>query len=137
MLTSALAGQKFYRSALLRSKRSTDANAVRAPAIANWMEMLARPGFSQRAVMRYRHRDGQYIWFEVEHSNVLNDPAVRLVRSEMVDVSERMDAIEQLRAGEQLLRRLTEAGSTRRPPSMRSWVPRRSRAPGRRFPETG
>ena len=26
--------------------------------IANWMEMLARPGFSQRAVMRYRYRDG-------------------------------------------------------------------------------
>jgi diguanylate cyclase (GGDEF)-like protein/PAS domain S-box-containing protein len=81
----------------------------RGSAIANWMEMLARPGFNQRAVMRYRHRDGQYIWFEVEHSNVLNDPARRLVRSEMVDVSERMDAIEQLRAGEQLLRRLTEA----------------------------
>jgi PAS domain S-box-containing protein len=81
----------------------------RSLAIANWMEMLSRPGFSQRAVTRYRHRDGQYIWFEVEHSNELNDPARRLVRSEMVDVSERMDAIEQLCAGEQLLRRLTEA----------------------------
>jgi diguanylate cyclase (GGDEF)-like protein/PAS domain S-box-containing protein len=81
----------------------------RAPAIANWMEMLGRPGLSQRAIMRYRHRDGQYIWFEVTHSNLLNDPAQRLVRSEMVDVSERMDATERLRAGEQLLRRLTEA----------------------------
>ncbi len=81
----------------------------RALAIANWMEMLSRPGFSQRAIMRYRHRDGQYIWFEITHSNLLNDPAHRLVRSEMVDVSERMDAVEGLRAGEQLLRRLTEA----------------------------
>jgi PAS domain S-box-containing protein len=81
----------------------------RPPAIANWMETLGRPGFSQRAIVRYRHRDGQYIWFEVTHSNLLNDPPQRLVRSEMVDVSERMDATERLRAGEQLLRRLTEA----------------------------
>jgi PAS domain S-box-containing protein len=65
----------------------------RGLAIANWMEMLARPGFSQRAVMRYRYRDGQYIWFEVEHSNELNEPTRRLVRSQMVDVSERMDPI--------------------------------------------
>jgi PAS domain-containing protein len=59
--------------------------------------------------VRYRDRDGQSIWFEVTHSNLLNDQAHRVVRSEMVDVSERMDAVERLRAGEQLLRRLTEA----------------------------
>jgi PAS domain-containing protein len=59
--------------------------------------------------MRYRHRNGQSIWFEITHSNLLNDQAHRVVRSEMVDVSERMDAVERLRAGEQLLRRLTEA----------------------------
>jgi PAS domain S-box-containing protein len=81
----------------------------RAPAIANRMEMLSRPGLSQRAIMRCRHRDGQYIWFEITHSNLLNDPALRVVRSEMVDVSERMEAIEQLRAGERLRRRSTEA----------------------------
>ncbi|MGD0474998.1 MAG: hypothetical protein ABSB70_17540 [Candidatus Velthaea sp.] len=73
------------------------------------MEMRSDPGLSQRAITRYRHRDGQYIWFEITHSNVLNDPAQHLVRSEMIDVSERMDADEKLRAGEQLLRRLTEA----------------------------
>lgn len=81
----------------------------RTLAIANWMEMLGRPGFQQRVLLRYRHQDGKYIWFEVTHRNLLNDPALGRVLTEMVDVSERMDAIEALRASEQLLRRLTEA----------------------------
>lgn len=79
-----------------------------ALAIANWMEMLARPGGDQRVLMRYRRRDGEYIWFENTHRNLLNDPACGRVLTEMVDVSERMKAVDALRANEQLLRRLTE-----------------------------
>jgi PAS domain S-box-containing protein len=81
----------------------------RALAIANWMEMLRRPGVGQRVIMRYRHRDGHYVWFEITHRNLLNDPEHGFVHSEMVDVTDRMVAVEALRANEQLLRRLTEA----------------------------
>jgi len=59
-------------------------------------------------VLRYRHRDGKHIPFEITHRNRLNDPARGRVLTEMVDVSERMEAVEALRASEQLLRRLTE-----------------------------
>lgn len=81
----------------------------RAPAIANWMEMLRRPGVGQRVLTRYRQRDGHYVWLEITHRNLLNDPAHGFVHSEMVDVTDRMEAVEALRANEQLLRRLTEA----------------------------
>jgi len=81
----------------------------RKDAVSNWLEMLARPGNGPRALTRYRNRAGRYIWFEVTHCNLLADPARRCVVSEMVDVSERMEAVDALRASEQLLRRLTES----------------------------
>jgi diguanylate cyclase (GGDEF)-like protein/PAS domain S-box-containing protein len=78
-------------------------------AIAGWMEMLARPSMQQRALSRYRHRDGHYVWLESSHQNKLNDPASNRIVSHMIDVSDRMEAIDALRANERLLRRLTEA----------------------------
>ncbi|MBD5654396.1 MAG: diguanylate cyclase [Candidatus Eremiobacteraeota bacterium] len=81
----------------------------RASAIANWMEMLARPGSTQRSLLRHRHRDGNYVWLESTHHNLLHDASVGRVVSQIVDVTDRMEAIEALRASEQLLRRLTEA----------------------------
>jgi diguanylate cyclase (GGDEF)-like protein/PAS domain S-box-containing protein len=78
-------------------------------AIANWMQMLARPGFHPRAPFRYRARDGRYVWLESTHDNRLANPQSKHVVSQMLDVSERMDAIEALRENERLLRRLTEA----------------------------
>jgi diguanylate cyclase (GGDEF)-like protein/PAS domain S-box-containing protein len=80
----------------------------KAPAIANWMEMLSRPGYDMRLILRMRHRDGQHIWFEVTNHNRLADPQCGRVVTELVDISERMTAVEALRASEQLLRRLTE-----------------------------
>jgi diguanylate cyclase (GGDEF)-like protein/PAS domain S-box-containing protein len=76
--------------------------------IANWMEMLARPGLRQHALLRHRRADGTYVWLETSSDNRLADPASRLVITQMFDVSDRMEAIEALRANEQLLRRLTE-----------------------------
>ena len=79
-----------------------------ALSVATWMEMLGRRGSDQRATMRYRHRDGRYIWFEVTHRNLLDDPVTPHVRTELLDISERMAAVERLRANEELLRRLAE-----------------------------
>ena len=76
--------------------------------VATWMEMLSRPGCDQRATMRYRHRDGRYVWFEVTHRHLLDDPDKPHVRTELLDISDRMEAVERLRANEEFLRRLTE-----------------------------
>jgi diguanylate cyclase (GGDEF)-like protein/PAS domain S-box-containing protein len=81
----------------------------RRAAVSSWLETLTRPGNGPRSLTRYRDRDGQYIWFEVTHANLLADPARACVVSEMVDVSERMAAVEALRASEKLLRRVTES----------------------------
>ena len=79
-------------------------------AIASWMEMLARPGIHQRpSRLRYRRNDGRYVWLEITNDNRLSDKSVGRVVTQMVDVTEQMEAIEKLRANEELLRRLTEA----------------------------
>ncbi|GAA3338083.1 hypothetical protein GCM10020358_16860 [Amorphoplanes nipponensis] len=78
-------------------------------AIASWMDMLATaPGEARRVRLRHLHRDGTPIWFEVTNHNWLTDPADPRVVAEMLDISDEMAAQDALRAGEQLLRRLTE-----------------------------
>jgi diguanylate cyclase (GGDEF)-like protein/PAS domain S-box-containing protein len=78
-------------------------------AIASWMDMLAAPaGEARRARLRHVHRDGHAIWFEITNHNLLADPERPRVVAEMLDISDEMDAQEALRAGEKLMRRLTE-----------------------------
>jgi diguanylate cyclase (GGDEF)-like protein/PAS domain S-box-containing protein len=77
-------------------------------AIANWMEMLERPDSKQRTLARYLRGDGSYVWLESTSDNRLADADSKRVITQMVDVSDRMDAVEALRASERLLRRLTE-----------------------------
>lgn len=78
-------------------------------AIANWMDMLGTPGCSRRVRLRHRHRDGSWVWLEVTNRNLLDTPGYGYVLAEMVDISDEMKALEDLRANEQLLSRLTEA----------------------------
>jgi diguanylate cyclase (GGDEF)-like protein/PAS domain S-box-containing protein len=78
-------------------------------AIAGWMDMLSAPqGEARRVRLRHLHRDGHPIWFEVTNHNLLADPERPCVVAEMLDISDEMAAQEALRAGEQLMRRLTE-----------------------------
>ncbi|MEU7901724.1 diguanylate cyclase domain-containing protein [Actinoplanes sp. NPDC049118] len=78
-------------------------------AIASWVDLLATPqGESRRVRLRHLHRDGHPVWFEITNRNLLADPDDPRVVAEMLDISDEMDAQEALRAGEQLLRRLTE-----------------------------
>ncbi|MBD5633288.1 MAG: sensor domain-containing diguanylate cyclase [Candidatus Eremiobacteraeota bacterium] len=81
----------------------------RSLSIANWMAMLGRSGLQRPLLFRYRRSDGGYVWLESTNDNQLADPAIGRIITHMVDVSDRMEAIEALRASEQLLRRLTEA----------------------------
>jgi diguanylate cyclase (GGDEF)-like protein/PAS domain S-box-containing protein len=80
-----------------------------ALAIDNWMEMLAATGPGRRVRLRHRRRDGSWVWFEVTNHNLLDDPLQHCVVAEIVDISEEMEAHEELRAREQLLDRLAGA----------------------------
>ncbi|MHB8492800.1 MAG: diguanylate cyclase domain-containing protein [Solirubrobacteraceae bacterium] len=80
-----------------------------ALAIDNWMEMIAAPGPARRVRLRHRHKDGSWVWFELTNHNLLADAEHRCVVSEMVDITEEMEAHEAVRAHEQLLDQLAEA----------------------------
>ena len=81
----------------------------RERAVESWMEMLARPGQSNRVRLRHRRRDGSWVWLEITNHNLLDDPAHGYVRAELMDISDEMAAHEAVRAREQLLHRLAEA----------------------------
>ncbi len=76
--------------------------------ILNWMEMLDTPGPARPVRLRHRHKDGSWVWFEVTNRNRLEDPEHRDILSDMVDISEQMEALEALHAREQLIRQVTE-----------------------------
>jgi diguanylate cyclase (GGDEF)-like protein len=78
-------------------------------AIDAWVDMLTRPGGTSRVRLRHLRGDGSWLWMELTNTNLLADESVGVVRTDMVDISDEMAAIEQLRQREHLLRRLTEA----------------------------
>ena len=78
-------------------------------AVANWLDMLDEPGPGRALRIRFQHRDGHWVWFEVTNTNRLADPQHADVVAEMIDVSEEMAVQETLRAREQLLAQLTES----------------------------
>jgi len=78
-------------------------------AIDNWMQMLASRAPSSRVKLRHHHRDGSWVWIEINNQNLLGDPEHGCVIAEMVNISDEMAANEAVRAREQLLDRLAEA----------------------------
>ena len=78
-------------------------------AISVWMECLAEPGWTSRARLRHRHRDGRWVWLEISNQNRLDEPGAGYIDCEMFDISDEMAAHEAVRASEELLRRLAEA----------------------------
>ena len=78
-------------------------------AIANWIDLLNNPGAARRVRLRHQRAEGGWLWLEVTNHNLLEDPVRHCVLAELVDISEEMAATEALRAGEELLRTLTEA----------------------------
>jgi diguanylate cyclase (GGDEF)-like protein/PAS domain S-box-containing protein len=73
-----------------------------------WMELLTRPGGTTRSRFRHLHREGHWVWLEATNHNRLDGGSGEVV-SEMLDISEEMQALEALQASEQLLRRLAGA----------------------------
>ena len=77
--------------------------------LANWMDLMNSPGAVRRVRQRHKCAGGGWMWLEVTNHNLLEDPDRRCMLAELVDISEEMAATEALRAGEELLRTLTEA----------------------------
>lgn len=78
-------------------------------AVDSWIDMLTRPGGTSRLRARHLRGDGSWLWVELTNTNLLADGPDGRVVTEMVDISEEMAAVEQVRQREHLLRRLTEA----------------------------
>src|SRR5262245_33059691 len=76
---------------------------VRSVAVKSWIDMLGCPGCTRRVRLRYRHRDGRWVWLELTNHNRLDDTDACVV-TECLDVSEEMAAHEVVRAREELLR---------------------------------
>ncbi len=77
-------------------------------AVDAWMEMLAMPGDATRLRARHVRKDGSSLWMELTNANLLGEADGRVV-TEMIDISDEMAALEEVRQREQLLGRLTDA----------------------------
>lgn len=78
--------------------------------LSNWARMIERPGSAGTGLrLRYRHRDGGWVWFDVTTRNRLEERDHQDVANEMVDVTREVTALDQLRVCEQLLDHVNEA----------------------------
>jgi diguanylate cyclase (GGDEF)-like protein/PAS domain S-box-containing protein len=77
--------------------------------IANWIDTLTAPNQPRRWRGRHLRPGGGWLWIEFTNVNHLDDPDHPHVVSDMIDISDEMALIEELREREELLRRLTES----------------------------
>lgn len=80
-----------------------------AIAIDAWMEVLSQPGATSRCRLRHKHRDGHWVWMELSNRSLLDASGGGHVDCEMFDITEEVEALEAVRASEQLFRRLAGA----------------------------
>lgn len=71
--------------------------------------LLAAPGITRTIEIRYRHRDGHYIWMEVNATNLLHDPDIGAIVSTSRDITESKQARNALVEERKLLRTLVDA----------------------------
>ncbi|HLI53262.1 MAG TPA: diguanylate cyclase [Acidimicrobiales bacterium] len=79
-------------------------------ALSSWLDMLARPASTGTWRGRYRASDGRWRWVRTDNTNRLAEPGVAVVETVMTRVTPtHVGVVEELRAREQVLRRLAEA----------------------------
>jgi PAS domain S-box-containing protein len=61
-------------------------------------ELLKQPGGSVSTRCRYRHKNGAWLWLQAVGTNLLEVPEVNAIVVNFVDITERMEAEEQMRA---------------------------------------
>ena len=81
-----------------------DADAV----VRTWVTLLSNPDTIQRLRVRHRRGDGSYVWVEMVNQNRLRDPQHADVACDLIDISEQVEAEEELAARERDLNALTE-----------------------------
>ncbi len=72
-------------------------------------DLLASPGKNVTAEFRIRHRDGSERWMEAIGSNLLDDPVLHAVVMNYRDITERNEALEQIRFQASLLGQVRNA----------------------------
>jgi diguanylate cyclase (GGDEF)-like protein/PAS domain S-box-containing protein len=75
----------------------------------SWMRMLMVPGGTARSRVRQILPDGSEMWVDILNHNRLADRELRCVLSDVIDVSEEVNAQRELEAQHRLLRRVMEA----------------------------
>ncbi|MCU1623774.1 MAG: diguanylate cyclase/phosphodiesterase with sensor(s) [Frankiales bacterium] len=96
-------------AALLGTKRADLVHpAERAQFDAVIASVRSRPGSSERVETRVRHADGSWGWSEQRITNLLDDPVVRGLVFNNVDITLRKSAHEELQSREQFLRVVLE-----------------------------
>ena len=75
-----------------------------------WIECATRPGHTAQGQMRLRHKDGRWVWLELNATNLLDEPDVRAVVVNWRDIDARKRAEQALAsANVELERRVAEA----------------------------
>ena len=77
--------------------------------LATFQRVLETPGAYPPITFRLRHSDGSWRWFEVVHNNCMHDPAVAGIVVNLRDITDRMEAQDQLRTVNTLLRSVVQA----------------------------
>ena len=72
-------------------------------------ELLSTPGKNVTAEFRIRHKDGSWRWMETIGTNLLGDPDLRAVVMNYRDITERNEALEQIRFQASLLGQVRNA----------------------------
>ena len=71
-------------------------------------EVMRTPGAERTGVFRARHRDGSWLWLNVTITNLLDDPAVGALVSNMRDITDYKQAETALRQNEHRLRTILQ-----------------------------
>lgn len=71
-------------------------------------EMMRTPGAERTGIFRARHRNGSWRWIDATITNLLDDPAVGALVTNMRDITDYKQAEEALRQNEQRLRTILQ-----------------------------
>ena len=74
-------------------------------------KLIQEPGHREVATLRYRHKDGSWVWLEVIATNHLADPDIQAVILNYHDVTERKQAEASLQESEERFRQVFENAS--------------------------
>ncbi|MDG3008329.1 PAS domain-containing hybrid sensor histidine kinase/response regulator [Paludisphaera mucosa] len=83
----------------------------RREAEARFSELLERPGGSQTAVIRVRHRDGAWRWIETVSTNQLDSAGVGVVVANFRDVTDRKRSEDAAREADEKFRHIVESAT--------------------------